>query len=114
MTKREFFTKANSTRKTRIFTDADYEYYKRDMRNARQAARRGQPYFATRNAGVVPSSYKYPAYTAAYTVYVEAEGPVVAIVGESRCNNRRAACQYRMGERQYLAEFRQQKQDIAS
>lgn len=86
MTKQEFLEKANHRSRTRIFDDSDFDNFSAALKAAKGFAKKGQPFFATGNAGSVSKAYRYAADTAQWAVWTAPDGQVVVVVKRGKCS----------------------------
>ena len=112
LTREEFYQRANKRCRERIFSDRAWPAFCRAYTRALRANRRGRPYWREADAGCVKTnSYKYPATSARWGVWVAwATGQVVWDVGRARAHTAVPYC-YPGGRRSYLASWKKYRKN---
>jgi hypothetical protein len=107
LTEEQFLTAANGKANVRTFLPGDYDAYLQALRDARKAAKKVEPFYATGDTGGVANAYKYMTETAQWAVWVAPDThAVIHAVLRVRIHGRNVPCPFYGGERGYLASWR--------
>lgn len=66
----KFLKECNGNRTIRTFGPQDYQAYKKALKEAKEALRLGEPYYASDHAGIRTADFRYPAETATWGVWI--------------------------------------------
>lgn len=91
----------------RTFDGDTFATFRRGLRRARYAAKRGKPFYLELSGGGVANAYGYQAKTASCGIWVDpVTVEVVWFAGRVDCGGRYAPCPRTGGERQYMSDWR--------
>ena len=98
----EFLEEANGSRKVRLFSEKDYDYFLHDIASGFRASNKNLPFYAERDKGGVGRSYGYFTSTAQYGIQAICPGVMYYLIRSIRISSNHVPKTYAYGERAYL------------
>lgn len=106
-TLKEFLAKTNRKCYVRVFSEGDYSWFLKAIKEAEIRNKNGLPFYHCDNMGGVANAYKWAADTARWGVWIDPIDKTIHLdYGRIKCYGRNVACSYYGGEKKYASDWR--------